>query len=50
MFDGGRLFWLVVPDFPQDGDLKEISDKVWTLKAKILTLKDEIWTLKVLKH
>ena len=29
-------------------DLKGIADKVWTLKAKILT-KDEIWTLTFLK-
>ena len=27
-----------------------MADKVWTLKAKILTLKDEIWTLNVLKQ
>ena len=29
---------------------KGIADKVWTLKAEILTLNDEIWTLKVLKN
>ena len=31
-------------------DLEGVADKVWTLKAKILTLKDEIWTLKVLER
>ena len=41
--------WCLIPLRWKDGDLKEIADKVWTLKAKILTLKDEIWALKVLK-
>ena len=39
-----------VPDPLKDGDLKGIVDEVWTLKAKILTLKDEIWTLKILSN
>ena len=30
----------------EDGDLKRITDKVWSLQSKIPTLKGEIRTLK----
>ena len=40
----GIYFKLHAAWSPWDGDLKGIADKVWTLEAKIRTLKDEIWT------
>ena len=46
----GLYFKLHCAWSPEDGNLKGIADKVWTLKTKILTLKDEIWTLNVLKN